>query len=55
MRTIVWGGAGAACTAVGMDIEAEADVTVGRLEDDMVIGLGGMTARGSVESRVGTV
>lgn len=38
-----------------MDIEAEADVTVGRLEDDMVIGLGVVTARGSVESRVGTV
>lgn len=50
MRTIVWRGAGAACTAVGMDIEAEADVTVGRLEDDMVIGLGVVTALRSVEN-----
>lgn len=30
-------------------------IAAGRLEDGMVAGLGGVTARGGVESRVGTV
>lgn len=50
MRTIAWRGAGAACTALGIDVEAEADMTAGRLEDDMVTVLGVVTARGSAES-----
>ena len=52
MRTIVWGGAGGADTTFGfgIDVEAEADMTAGRLEDDMVTVLGVVTARGSAES-----
>jgi hypothetical protein len=57
MRTIVWGGAGAAdiTFGFGIDVEAEADMTGRRLENDMATGLGGVTARGGVESGIGAV
>jgi hypothetical protein len=51
----VWqGAAGAAWAVVGVEAEAEADLTAGRLEDDMVTVVGVVTARRGVESRVCT-